>query len=111
MLWALWRLVEMTMRRPRRNHSAQFKAKVALATLRGDQTLAELALQFDVHPNQITQWKQQAVENLAATFEKGGDAKGEIEIKELHAKIGQLTLENDFLERALAKAGWPSARR
>jgi transposase len=79
--------------------------------LRGDQTLAELALQFDVHPNQITQWKQQAVENLAATFEKGGDAKGEIEIKELHAKIGQLTLENDFLERALAKAGWPSARR
>ena len=99
------------MRRPRRKHSAQFKAKVALATLRGDQTLAALALQFDVHPNQITQWKQQAVENLAASFEKGGDAKGEIEIKELHAKIGQLTLENDFLERALAKAGWPSARR
>ena len=99
------------MRRPRRKHSAQFKAKVALATLRGDQTLAELASQFDVHPNQITQWKQQAVENLAASFEKGGDAKGEIEIKELHAKIGQLTLENDFLERALAKAGWPSARR
>ena len=99
------------MRRPRRHHSAQFKAKVALAALRGDQTLAELALQFDVHPNQITQWKQQAVENLAATFEKGGDAKGEIEIKDLHAKIGQLTLENDFLERALAKAGWPSARR
>ena len=99
------------MRRPRRHHSAQFKAKVALAALRGDQTLAELALQFDVHPNQITQWKQQAVENLAATFEKGGDAKGEIEIKDLHVKIGQLTLENDFLERALAKAGWPSARR
>ena len=99
------------MRRPRRHHCAQFKAKVALAALRGDQTLAELALQFDVHPNQITQWKQQAVENLAATFEKGGDAKGEIEIKDLHVKIGQLTLENDFLERALAKAGWPSARR
>lgn len=99
------------MRRPRRNHSAPFKAKVALASLRGDQTLAELALQFDVHPNQITQWKQQAVENLAATFEKGGDAKGEIEIKDLHAKIGQLALENDVLERALAKAGWPSARR
>ncbi len=79
--------------------------------MRGDQTLAELASQFDVHPNQITQWKQQAVENLAATFEKGGDAKGEIEIKDLHAKIGQLTLENDFLERALAKVGWPSARR
>ena len=99
------------MRRPRRHHCAQFKAKVALAALHGDQTLAELALQFDVHPNQITQWKQQAVENLAATFEKGGDAKGEIEIKDLHVKIGQVTLENDFLERALAKAGWPSARR
>jgi len=103
--------VEMTMRRPRRNHCAQFKAKVALAALRGDKTLAALASQFDVHPNQITQWKQQAMENMAAAFDPGTEVKGEAERKDLHAKIGQLTLENDFLERALTKAGWSSARR
>lgn len=100
------------MRRPRRNHSAQFKAQVALAALRGDKTLAELAEQFDVHPNQIVQWKQQAVENLAATFDKGIDAKvSDVELKELHAKIGQLALEVDFLERAFGRAGLPNARR
>jgi transposase-like protein len=104
--------VEMTMKRPRRNHSAQFKAKVALAALRGDKTLAELASQFDVHPNQIVQWKQQVVDNMAAAFDKGADAKGsEAERKELHAKIGQLTLEVDFLQRAFGRAGLSSARR
>jgi transposase len=61
----------MTMRRPRRNHSPQFKAKVALAALRGEKTLTELAEQFDVHANQIVQWKQQAVDNMAAAFDKG----------------------------------------
>jgi transposase-like protein len=72
---------------------------VAIAALRGEKTLAELSEQFDVHPNQITQWKQQAVENMAAAFEKGaGGQASEAELKELHAKIGQLTLENDFLE-------------
>lgn len=100
------------MRRPRRNHSPQFKARVALAALRGDKTLAELSGQFDVHSNQIVQWKQQAVENLAAAFDKGaGGQASEAEIRELHAKIGQLTLENDFLERAFGKARLPSARR
>lgn len=100
------------MRRPRRNHSAQFKAKVALSALRGDKTLAELAEQYDVHANQITQWKQQAMENMAAAFDKGsGGQIGESELKDLHAKIGQLTLENDFLGRAFGKARGPNAKR
>jgi len=100
------------MRRPRRNHSPQFKAKVATAALRGDKTLAELATQFDVHANQITQWKQQALENMAAAFDSNaGPGASEAELKELHAKIGQLTLENDFLVRASGKARGPNARR
>lgn len=100
------------MRRPRRNHCAQFKVRVALAALRGDKTLAELAEQFDVHANQIVQWKQQAVDSLAAAFDKGVEAKdAEAERKELHAKIGQLTLEVDFLQRAFGRAGLSSARR
>jgi transposase len=98
-------------RRPRRNHSPQFKAKVALAALKGDQTIAELAQRFDVHPNQITQWKTQLLERSADVF--GGDKKSEppVDVKTLHAKIGQLTLENDFLEGALTKAGLLSEKR
>ncbi len=101
-------------RRPRRNHTAAFKAKVALAALKGEKTLLELAQQFDVHANQITQWKGQLLEGASGVF--GGDAKTEpaeaaVDVKTLHAKIGQLTLENDFLEGALTKAGWLSARR
>ena len=101
-------------RRPRRNHTAAFKAKVALAALKGEKTLLELAQQFDVHANQITQWKSQLLEGAAGVF--GGDAKAEpaeaaIDVKTLHAKIGQLTLENDFLEGALTKAGLLSAKR
>ncbi len=93
------------MRRTRRNHAAGFKAKVALVAIRGDQTLAaELAEQFDVHPNQISEWKQQLQESAADVF--GGTPKAkavEPDLKVLHAKIGQLTLENDFLEGALTK--------
>lgn len=100
------------MRRPRRNFSAEFKAKVALAALKGDKTLAELAEQFEVHANQISQWRQQAVENMAGLFGKEQVATGtsETDLKELHAKIGQLVVEKDFLQGALSKAGLLSAK-
>ena len=99
-------------KRPRRNHSPVFKSKVALAAVRGDKTIAELSQQFDVHPNQITQWKTQLLERMSVVFE-GCDkaASPVVDIKTLHAKIGELTLENDFLESALTKAGLLSAKR
>ena len=100
-------------RRPRRNHSAAFKAKVALAAIKGEKTLTELAEQFDIHANQITQWKSQLLEGAAGVFgeAKSGPAQEAVDVKTLHAKIGQLTLENDFLEGALTKAGLLSAKR
>ena len=92
-------------RRKRRNHSPQFKAKVALATLTEDQTLAQLAQRFDVHPNQITAWKRQLLEGAAGMFESGSAAAvdSEARIRELHAKIGELAMERDFLDRGLAR--------
>ena len=102
------------MRRLRRNHRPAFKAKVALAAIRGKQTLSELAQQFDVHPNQIKQWKEQLLAGVTEVFDSGGKKATALEsdVTALHAKIGQLTLENDFLEGALSKAGLlPSARR
>lgn len=100
-------------RRPRRNHSPAFKAKVALAAIKDEKTLAELAEQYDVHANQITTWRTQLLEGAANVF--GGDSKAEapppIDVKELHAKIGELTLTNDFLAGALSKAGLLSAKR
>jgi len=101
-------------RRPRRNHTAAFKAKVALAAIKGEKTLSELAQLFDVHANQITQWKSQLLEGAVRVF--GSEAKAEaatatVDLKTLHAKIGELTLENDFLEGALTKAGLLSAKR
>jgi transposase len=101
-------------RRPRRNHTPAFKAKVALAAIKGDRTLAQLSEQFDVHPNQITSWKAQLEEGAADVFGSGGGhaaAQPAVDVKSLHAKIGELTLENDFLEGALGKAGLLSARR
>ena len=98
-------------RKPRRNHSPEFKAKVALAAIRGDKTAAELAQQFDVHSNQITQWKSQLLGRASEAFDGGGPTDPPVDIKRLHAKIGELTLENDFLETALTKAGMLSARK
>ena len=99
-------------KRARRTHSAAFKAKVALAAMAGDKTLGELAQRFDVHPNQITEWKRQLSERAADVFGGGGAAaEPPVDLKALHAKIGELTLENDFLESALTKAGMLSAKR
>src|ERR1700694_1873872 len=101
-------------RRPRRNHTPAFKARVALAAIKGDRTLVELAEQFDVHPNQITSWKAQLEGGAADVCGPGGDngaALPAVDVKSLHAKIGELTLENDFLEGALTKAGLLSAKR
>ena len=84
-------------RRPRRNHSAEFKAKVALAAVRGDRTLSELASQFDVHPNQITQWKTQLLDRAAQLFGAGpGQAEKPVDMKVLHAKIGACVGERFF---------------
>lgn len=100
------------MRRSRRNHSPGFKAKVALEAVKGEKTLAELAQAYDVHANQITQWRAQLLEGAAGVFgAEQGPVQPEIDVKALHAKIGELTLENDFLEGALSKAGLLSARR
>jgi transposase-like protein len=102
-------------RRTRRNHSPAFKAKVAIAALRGDRTLAELAQAFDVHANQIVQWKTLLQDGAAGVFGPGLRSPDPntpaADLKALHAKIGEPTLENDFLEGALNKAGMPSARR
>jgi transposase-like protein len=86
-------------RRTRRPHAPAFKAKVALAAIKGEKTLAELAQQYDVHPNQITAWKGQLVDAVAGIFGSGGvatEAAPVVDVKVFHVKIGELTLENDF---------------
>ena len=84
-------------RRPRRNHTPAFKAKVALAAVKGDRTIAQLAEHFDVHPNQITAWKSQLEGRRLRCFRTGGRAPATpaVDVKSLHAKIGELTLENN----------------
>jgi transposase-like protein len=98
-------------RRPRRNHSPAFKAKVALEAIRGDKTLAELAKLHDVHPNQITDWKSQLLERASSVFGSEVAAEPKTDLKELHAKIGQQALEIDFLSGALTRVGLLSAKR
>jgi transposase-like protein len=84
---------------------------VALAAIKGEQTITELSQKFDVHPNQITQWKNQLLDQASSVFEAGASKEPAVDVKTLHAKIGELTLENDFLEKALTKAGLLSAKK
>lgn len=98
-------------KRPRRNHGAVFKAKVALEAIKEDQTLVELAERFQVHPNQIAEWKKVLLEKASDVFDKGKSSGKGPDIKELHAKIGQLAMENDFLAGALGRVGEPSAKK
>lgn len=92
-------------RRPRRNHSPAFKAKVAVAAIKGEKTMIELSQEFDVHPNQIKQWRDQLLEGATGVFGEAPKADPEptIDVKTLHAKIGELTLENDLYERDTVK--------
>ena len=99
------------MKRTRRNHGAAFKAQVALAAMKGDKTLAELAEHFGIHPTQITEWKQQLLARAVDVFGGAKPTADTPDLKTLHAKIGQLALEHDCLEGALIKAGWLSATR
>ncbi len=93
------------MKRKRRNHLPGFKAKVALAAIKGDKTLAELSEQYDVHQNQIQDWKKQLLEQADSVFGSSQERKAadELQLKTLHAKIGELLLENDFLAKALGR--------
>ena len=98
-------------KRPRRNHAPAFKAKVALEALKGDQTIVELAERYQVHPNQITTWKKQLLDHASDVFSKGHKDNQGPDVKELHAKIGQLSMENDFLSHALGRINGTSAKR
>jgi transposase len=101
------------MRRPRRNHSPAFKARVAVEALKGEKTTAELAAQYEVHPTQITSWKNELLQRATEMF--GGaaaeSAADREKVHELHAKIGELTVERDFLAHALGRFAGPSGRK
>ena len=98
------------MKRSRRNHTALFKAKVALEALKGEQTLAELAQRFEVAPTQIGEWRRQLLERAAEVFERAGEKSAAPDITAMERKIGQQALELDFLARALGRMGGPSGK-
>jgi len=99
-------------RRPRRNHSPAFKAKVALEAIKGEETIIEIAERFDVHPNVVTKWKRHLLEGAPGVFGHAeSEVKDEPDVTKLHAKIGELTMENDFLSGALGRMDGPSAKR
>ena len=101
------------MRRPRRNHSPAFKARVALEALKSEKTVAELATLHDVHPTQIVSWKNELLGRAAEIFGSGsnGEPQSQEKIRELHEKIGELTVEKDFLDRALGRFPGSSGKR
>jgi len=98
-------------KRVRRNFGTEFKAKVALEAIKGEQTLSELAQRFEVHPNQIVQWKKELLDRAGEIFEKASKPRKGPDVKALHAKIGQLTMENDFLSVALGRISDPSGKK
>ena len=98
-------------KRPRRNHGAALKAKVALEAAREEQTIIEIAERFYVHPNHVTQWKKQLLERAPEVFEKEKKPEDGPSAKELNAKIGQLVMENDFLAGALGRVHETSAKK
>jgi transposase len=98
-------------KRPRRNHAPAFKARVALDALKGNQTIVELSERYQVHPNQITDWKKQLFEHAAEVFSKDRATDQGPNVKDLHAKIGQLSMENDFLSVALGRISDASVKK
>ena len=101
------------MKPKRRTHSPEFKSKVALAAIKGDLTMAEMVKKYDVHANQITEWKKQLLSGAPDVFGKGARKAEDAEeaVQALHAKIGQLTMENDFLERGLERIHGPRGKK
>lgn len=101
------------MRRTRRNHSSKFKARIALQALRGDATLAEIASRHGVHATQIATWRKQLLDHAVEVFDNGNPAAADAErqIRDLQAKVGEITMERDFLSGALGRFGSPSAKR
>ncbi|NER01083.1 MAG: transposase [Cyanothece sp. SIO2G6] len=95
------------MKRTRRRFSNEFKAKVAIEALKERQTLSELATTFEIHPNQISQWKREFLENADKAFGTGGKDKdtSEADQEKLYSKIGKLEVENDFLKKSLWRTG------